>query len=145
MSRARYDHRMEVDTLTLNRREVDPRVKGVLRAGGGQLRNVYRVIDKERGHIRLGHWIRRSLAAKQSLAHRSSETLRLLPVVPDGSCLGTEPELQTAKTIPDRVSQFRVARERRYPWLSPPTLSFLKRLHDYSTLAFLRRKRSGLP
>jgi hypothetical protein len=49
----------------------------------------------------------------------------------------TEPELQIANPVNtgNRVSQLRLARERRYPWLSPPTLSFLKRLHGHSTLS----------
>jgi hypothetical protein len=49
--------------------------------------------DKERGRtIRLRHWIRRRLAAEQSLTHQFPEThsnFGLLPVVPEGSCLGS--------------------------------------------------------
>jgi len=72
MRRVGYDRRMEV---ALNGKETDQRVKGFrrARAGGGHSRK--RVTrNKERGRIRLRHWMRRRLAAEQSLAHQFPES-----------------------------------------------------------------------
>jgi hypothetical protein len=56
----------------------------------------------------------------------------------------TEAELQIANPVNTgtHISQLRLIREKRYPWLSPPTLSFLKRLACMATVPFLRRTRS---